>query len=424
MRLSICLITVLSLFTYPSYLYAQSNVTNLYQAGMQAYEQKEFVNYLTNFIKLDSLHPYHPVILQKLAGAYNLNHQPAKAIACLHQLALVKADTSFINDPDIAGLSNTREMKMVLNLVARQNEPVLKSQLAYTIPEKDLHPEAIVYDHQSQRFYLSSIHKRKIISIDQDGKLEPIVQYPQDSLWAVSGLRCHQGYLWATMVSIPQMVDFDSTQLERSALIQIDLNQKKVINTYEVEDGERHWFGDLNIHPDGTVYITDSRQPILYQLSDKSQKLVPFFTHEKFRSLQGLTFSASGKFIFIADYANGIFVLDINSGNLHAHYLEISGAVAKAIDGLYFYNNSLIAIQNGLFPKRITQFYLAPDLKQINHYRILERSNPLMDEPTLGDIVGDKFYYIANSPWNHYDKSQQLNVEKLKDVKILSVSLE
>ena len=33
---------------------------------------------------------------------------------------------------------------------------------------------------------------------------------------------------------------------------------------------------------------------------------------------------------------------------------------------------------------------------------------PEFDEPTLGTIVGDHFYFVANSHWNRYDADNNL----------------
>jgi hypothetical protein len=39
---------------------------------------------------------------------------------------------------------------------------------------------------------------------------------------------------------------------------------------------------------------------------------------------------------------------------------------------------------------------------------IIERSTPTLGDPTHGVIVGDAFYYIANSGWNVLDDSGKL----------------
>ena len=78
------------------------------------------------------------------------------------------------------------------------------------------------------------------------------------------------------------------------------------------------------------------------------------------------------------------------------------------IDGLACYGNRLLAIQNGIQPHRVIQFYLSKEADGIERAEVLEANNPRFIEPTLGTVVGDTYYYIANSQWNRFDENGQL----------------
>ncbi|MBN2373540.1 hypothetical protein JXL19_07125, partial [bacterium] len=117
------------------------------------------------------------------------------------------------------------------------------------------------------------------------------------------------------------------------------------------------------------------------------------------------------------------------------------------IDGLYFYDNSLIAIQNLGKSSYVTQFSLKKDarrnkhpeiIKPIFHYifsldkpyqiesaKIIEASNPLFIHPTTGTFVDDEFfYYIANSQVECFNDDMTLfSMDKLKEPVILKISL-
>ena len=55
---------------------------------------------------------------------------------------------------------------------------------------------------------------------------------------------------------------------------------------------------------------------------------------------------------------------------------------------------------------------------------ILEKNSPLLDEPTLGVVVGDDFYYIANPQWGSFDKDGKMfPPEKLQEPTVLKVRL-
>jgi hypothetical protein len=84
----------------------------------------------------------------------------------------------------------------------------------------------------------------------------------------------------------------------------------------------------------------------------------------------------------------------------------------------------LIAIQNGVNPNRLIRLWLSPDQKQCNNFAVIEANNPLFDEPTLGVIVKDTFYFIANSQWEKVDdKGQLAPADKLQNALILKVKL-
>ena len=78
------------------------------------------------------------------------------------------------------------------------------------------------------------------------------------------------------------------------------------------------------------------------------------------------------------------------------------------IDGLYRYGDELIAIQNGIRPNRVIALALGSDGISIAASRILARELPEFDEPTLGTVVGDQFYFVANSHWNRFDRDGNL----------------
>ncbi len=94
------------------------------------------------------------------------------------------------------------------------------------------------------------------------------------------------------------------------------------------------------------------------------------------------------------------------------------------IDGLYFYKQSLVAIQNGTNPHRVIRLFLGPKHREIVKSEILEANNPLFDEPTLGVLVKNELYYVANSQWETINKKGELAPDdKLREPVILKLRL-
>jgi hypothetical protein len=63
-------------------------------------------------------------------------------------------------------------------------------------------------------------------------------------------------------------------------------------------------------------------------------------------------------------------------------------------------------------------------MSRIERLETIEANNPLFDEPTLGVLVKDTFYLIANSQWGMIDEKGQLApAEKLKEPVVLKIKL-
>lgn len=90
------------------------------------------------------------------------------------------------------------------------------------------------------------------------------------------------------------------------------------------------------------------------------------------------------------------------------------------IDGLYWVDGNLIAIQNGPMLPCIVQFKLDPRGKRVVGTTVLERRNPLSDGITTGVMVGKELYYVANP---QTDKADEKDPAKLAPLQILAVKV-
>jgi hypothetical protein len=271
--------------------------------------------------------------------------------------------------------------------------------------------------------YGAAVHQRKIVHL-HNGVLTDFTSEAQDGLTAVLGIRLDEkrNILWACSSPLPQMKNYDSTQT--SALFKYDLSTGKLFGKYQMAEKTNAVFGDLLISAKGTVFISDSRNNTIFTLEEPMQQLVPWFTSSELWSLQGITFSDDERYVFIADYIKGIFRLDVKTKALIL--LENTQDVSlKSIDGLLWYKNSLIAIQNGTNPMRATRYYLNAAHTAITNFTIMDRGHPAFNEPTNGCITNDTFFYIANSQWSGYDEQHNLKEEsQLQKPVILKVALQ
>ena len=113
----------------------------------------------------------------------------------------------------------------------------------------------------------------------------------------------------------------------------------------------------------------------------------------------------------------------ITSGFFNLPPDELVGA-----DGLYFYQNSLIAIQPNVKNRKITQYFLKEDHTGIERIRVLLPDDPLLAQPTTGTVAGDRFYFIATSQLQafarHYrENSGEVMREQLLPIRIGELKL-
>jgi hypothetical protein len=132
--------------------------------------------------------------------------------------------------------------------------------------------------------------------------------------------------------------------------------------------------------------------------------------------------SGDGRFLFVADYAQGVARVDLRSTTVL--FLETpEDLLVTGIDGLVLAGESLVGIQNGLRPNRVLRLRLDEERSRVVEGVILERAHPQFDEPTLGVLVDGALYYVANSQYRHFGRDGTPDLESLRDPVILRLPL-
>lgn len=392
----------------------------LYDLSIKAYQDKDYKAFLKLNTTLDSLRPFHPTYSYNLASANALNENWEEALVALRKLILMDNTTAFENDEDFKAMQQDEGFKAMITLKAAQGKLIATSKLTVNLSEKELHPEGLMYLEKSKTWLASSIRKRKIVSFDSttglckdwinDGKMYSVLAMKADA---------SQEFLWVATAAFPEMEKFDKAMKGKAEVLKINIASKRIVKRFIV-DGN-HVFGDLVVANNGVVYVSDSDKPIIYQIeNDVISEFVSFETDGY--NLQGLAFNKQQNKLFVADYLKGIAVIDIKTKS-KTWLVFPDEASPKGIDGLVFYNNSLISIQNGVKPIRISKFMLNEAQNEISSYTLLDNNRPEFNEPALATVVGEKLYFFANSPWNAYDDKGNLDVNKVGNPMLFSCKL-
>ena len=401
-----------------------SQTTPLYKKSVAAYKSKDYKLFLKFSKQLDSMRPSHPVFLYNVAAGHALTKKNNEAFADLNRLVLMDNTIPFEDEADFDNIRNTEGFKKIVALKEEQNKVIESSKFKVALSEKDLHPEGIIYLDRHKLWLASSIHNKKIVAFDKSGVCS---DWFTDTPYSVFSLRADtkQRYLWATCSAMPEMKGYTEAVDGRNEILKIDIVTKRLVKRY-LADG-KHVFGDLAIAKNGDIYISDSANPIIYKIQyDK----IP---HEKIivwkdltgvaLNLQGITFNDDESKLFIADYLKGIMVVDMKN-DFKTSWLTIpDGATKKGIDGLEYYKNSLIALQNGCVPIRIVKYNLNAENNQITDFKVLDNNHPEFNEPALANITAGKLYFFANCPWKFYNDAKQLDETKFDNPKLFELEL-
>jgi YVTN family beta-propeller protein len=313
--------------------------------------------------------------------------------------------------------------------VAWSDAPIIgRSQVAFTIPEKDLIPEGIAYDPVTQTFFVSSTYKRKIVRIDRKGRAEDFAKEAQDGLLGVVGMKvdAKRRLLWVLSshaganMPMKNMVESESG---RSLVCKYDLTTGQLVKKYALDNKpESHFLNDLTINVAGDVFITDSLTNAIYHVSGQTDELELFV--KVGGSPNGITLSEDEKLLFVA-IRGSIGVVDLKTKNVAA--VELPPNESFGADGLYFWKGSLVAIQPGNGEKMIARYVLNRDMNRVDRIEPVEVVHPAFQQPTTGVIVGNSFYYIANSQLQLFRRSIKPDgsypIERLRDVVILKARL-
>jgi sugar lactone lactonase YvrE len=330
----------------------------------------------------------------------NLGHQDAaiEKLALFSKCGLTFADPAA--EPVFAELKKIPEFDKVVARVHAARQPISRSTTFLTLVQPDLIAEDIAFDPAADKFYVSSVRRRKIISIDRTGKISEFVPKGQPDVWAILalGVDVKRRILWAATAAMPESIGYRKEDEGRSALLKYSLDSGALLKRYDLDRDSPHALGDMTVSKAGDVYVSDGHG-IVYWLDHNKNALEVLIGKGTFSSPQTPALSADERKLFVPDYTRGISIVDLSTRQVklmeHPSELSLGG-----IDGMYLTERTLFAIQNGTAPERVIRMTLDASFTRVTDWETIEANWPGLGDPTHGVVVGDTFYFIANSGWD------------------------
>lgn len=228
--------------------------------------------------------------------------------------------------------------------------------------------------------------------------------------------------LWFVSSAIDEFVPLGAADKGRTGLFAVDVETGELkTRALLPKSGNRQVLGDLVVASDNTLLLADQADGVIYRYAIDSGEFSELLGRGSLVSPQGLVLDASGKFLYVADYVGGLYRVALADSTVKRIDVDRSTSL-YGIDGLYRHGDTLIAIQNGILPNRVARFTLSENGLTVSKGEILAMSLEEFDEPNLGEVVGDKFVFIANSHWNRFNAEGELP-DDLKGPVILELDL-
>ena len=184
---------------------------------------------------------------------------------------------------------------------------------------------------------------------------------------------------------------------ERGALIGLD-RQGRVRTRLAPASGSFH-SGDVSASPAG-VFVSDSQNGAVYRIAEKH--LVAVINPGVGKSGQGTALTADGKRLLVADYSQGVGLVDMISGK-RAILPRSNGKPLRGIDGVVRCGSTYYGIYNGENPGTLVAMEPREGVLTINQPL---GEDGTLDDPTQIAYDGKRLLLVENSGWAELEKPE------------------
>jgi outer membrane protein assembly factor BamB len=383
-------------------------------AGYQRLDDQKRLSW--TLARLSELNPDSGDLRMALALSYAKQGDKSKTYDLLLKMKEQGYGVDLSDDPRFEKVTGTEAWDYVIQNLNSNLKPFGEGKVAFELPRGDTLFESIAWDPKRQEFLVGSVREGKIYLADKNGKLKEFITPADGSgLWSVYAMAVDSArdLLYVTSSSSLYFKGFRKEDFNKTGIFKFKLSTGKLVDKIVLPtDKGTHILSSITVGKDGKVFVADGVRNQIFTI-EEGNKLKLLVANPRLTSIRGLAVSDDGNTLYFADYALGLFGADLKSGTGFPVAHDTAHLVLGGIEGLYWYDGTLVAIENGMWPKRVIRLSLTKDGKGITKMMPLDVANPAFDIPTNGTIAGDGLYYIANSQKKLYGQYGDLKNEKL-----------
>lgn len=394
------------------------DIVSDYQQFMKAYTDKKYedcIRYGTALVKFSG----HPGIQYKVAECYCQSGQLTESLNLLGTLVKRGLPYKPGDNDGFAPLNGHKQYETYKKAFARNAAVIDRSSLSFTVNDSLLIPEGIAYDSQHNTFYIGSLAKNKVIRCSGNGDCNDFVDAKDFGFWMVVGMKVSPDNksLWICSASEREGSN------GYAGLFQFELPSGKLIKKFTIKHKEeQHLFNDVDFSASGDVYFSDSKAGKVWRVVSDTDSLTEVASGYIYPN--GLAIDKANNILFVADFA-GVHIIDLATGK-KSKLKDQGTTYLNGIDGLYYYQGSLIGIQDsGNQDDRVVRFYYDAQRGIVTKTVVLQSYRKDMITPTTGTIINGQLHYIANAQLRSLQPDGSLtDPEKLVKPVILKLKLD
>lgn len=354
--------------------------------------------------RLSVLQPNTGDVELALATTYALQDKKGETYDLL--LAMQKQGYGYdlAENPGFAKVAGTKVWTYILDGFAANRKPFGEGKVAFTLPAGDTLFESLAYDPKRKQFLVGSVREGKVSLLGKDGKLSDfIVPDARNGLWSVYAMAADPAddALYVASTASVYFKGFSQADFGKAGVFRFKLSTGKLVDKYLLSpDPNPRTLSSIAVGKGGRVFAADGLRNVIYRIDGGSLK--PMVENPRLTSVRGMAVSDDGSTLYFADYSLGVFGVDLAAGKAFDLHYDPAKLVLGGIDGLFWYDHTLVVIQNGMTPHRVMRLSLSGDGRSIVKAMPLDAANPVLKLPTYGTIDGDGLYFVANSQKNQY----------------------
>lgn len=377
--------------------------------------------------RLTELLPNNGDLKLALATTYALRDEKTKAYDLLLSMQKQGYGYALAKDPNFDKISKTKIWPYILKGLDANMQPFGEGKVAFSLPAGDHLYESLAFDPKRDQLLVGSVRDGTIQLVSKNGALKDFIQPDaQNGLWSVYAMAADPANdaLYVASTASVYFKGFKQEDFGKAGVFKFQLSSGKLLAKYPVasKDAQPNTLSSIAVGKGGLVFAADGLRNVIYRLDGAALK--PMVANPRLSSIRGLAVSGDGKTLYFADYMLGVFGIDLAAGSGFDLHFDPKQLVLGGIDGLYWYDGTLVAIENGMSPRRVMRLRLSADGRSVVGKMPLDASKPELAMPTYGAIQGDALYFVANSQKNAYDAYGSPKADaKMEPVKVFRSDL-